>query len=83
MDYSSLYIKEKPVVAIIGGGNVATHLANALSEKADVTLVNPRTLENLPSHSDFDCHSRSGTTTEGARCHIGTHIRLNTYVSAF
>lgn len=61
MDYSSLYIKEKPVVAIIGGGNVATHLANALSEKADVTLVNPRTLENLPSHSDFDIISVKDT----------------------
>lgn len=41
-------------ISIIGGGNVATHLCVALSDKADeVVMVNSRTLEDLPEDSDI------------------------------
>lgn len=36
-------------IAIIGRGNVATHLYKALEDVADVQMVNPHTLEDLPS----------------------------------
>lgn len=39
-------------IAIVGGGNVATHLANALRGKAKVSLVNPHTLEGFPETCD-------------------------------
>ena len=41
------------MVAIIGRGNVASHLYTALKEKTKVVLVNPRTLENLPDNSEL------------------------------
>lgn len=37
------------MIAIIGGGNVATHLAKALKEKTEVVMVNPHTFEGMPS----------------------------------
>lgn len=40
-------------VAIIGRGNVATHLYEALKNKAELTLVNPHTLENMPENPDI------------------------------
>lgn len=40
-------------ISIIGNGNVATHLFRALKDKADVRIVNSRTLEGLPEHSDL------------------------------
>ncbi len=40
-------------IAIIGRGNVATHLAKALTGKVDVTMVNPRTLADLPTDADI------------------------------
>lgn len=43
----------KPATAIIGRGNVATHLAAALAAGAQVTMVNPRTLEGMPPSPDF------------------------------
>lgn len=43
----------KPKISIIGRGNVASHLYKALREKADTTIVNPRTLANLPDKSDI------------------------------
>lgn len=42
-----------PRVAIIGGGNVAWHLCKALRGNAYLTIVNPRTLAELDSDSDF------------------------------
>ena len=41
------------MVTIIGRGNVASHLYQALKDKTEVTVVNPRTLEELPAESDF------------------------------
>lgn len=40
-------------VAIIGRGNVACHLYEALRDKADVVLVNPHSLDNLPANPDI------------------------------
>lgn len=40
-------------IAIIGSGNVATHLAKAFENKADVTLVNPHTPEEIPHRCDI------------------------------
>lgn len=40
-------------IAITGSGNVGTHLAKALGGKADVSLVNPRTLAGMPHDCDL------------------------------
>lgn len=40
-------------ISIIGQGNVATHLAKAFSSRANVTSVNSRTLQGLPTKSDI------------------------------
>lgn len=40
-------------IAIIGRGNVAGHLAEALAGKADAVVVNPHTLEELPDDADI------------------------------
>lgn len=40
-------------IAIIGRGNVATHLYKALKDMADVQMVNPHTLEDLPSEPEL------------------------------
>ena len=40
-------------IAIIGQGNVGSHLFNALKDKAIVKTVNSHTLENLPSDADL------------------------------
>lgn len=42
-----------PSVAIIGSGNVATHLCAALNGKVKLHQVNPRSLEGLPQHADI------------------------------
>lgn len=40
-------------IAIVGRGNVATHLFKALEGKADIHMVNPHTLEGMPEHVDI------------------------------
>ncbi|MCH5237454.1 MAG: DUF2520 domain-containing protein [Muribaculaceae bacterium] len=40
-------------IAIIGRGNVATHLSEAFKGKADVCLVNPHTLEGIQEEPDL------------------------------
>lgn len=40
-------------IAIIGRGNVATHLSRAFAGPAEVTMVNPRTLDSLPADADL------------------------------
>lgn len=46
-------IKPSPKIAVVGSGNVASHLFKALSKAgADVCIVNSRTLEGLPSSTD-------------------------------
>lgn len=41
-----------PRIAIIGSGNVATHLVRAFKDMADVSMVDPHTLENMPESCD-------------------------------
>lgn len=41
------------MVALIGRGNVASHLYKALEGKTEVALVNPHTLEDLPAEADI------------------------------
>lgn len=40
-------------INIIGRGNVASHLSKAFANVADVSLINPHTLENYDADSDF------------------------------
>lgn len=40
------------MIAIIGRGNVASHLFRALQDKIEVVLVNPHTLEELPDNPE-------------------------------
>lgn len=40
-------------IAIIGSGNVATHLQKALGPYADVNMINSRTLEGMPVNPDI------------------------------
>lgn len=41
------------MIAIIGRGNVASHLFTAIKEKMPVCLVNPHTLEDLPANPEI------------------------------
>ena len=40
------------MLAIIGRGNVASHLFTAFKDKMEIRLVNPHTLEDLPENPD-------------------------------
>lgn len=60
----------KPVTAIIGRGNVASHLAAALSDGAQVTIVNPHTLEEMPPAPDFCIISVS----DNAIAEVASHL---------
>lgn len=51
----------RPTVAIIGRGNVATHLHTALTPGADVHMANPHTFEGMPEHPDITLISVSDT----------------------
>lgn len=41
------------MIAIVGNGNVACHLFEALKDKEDVRLVNPRNLDGFPENPDI------------------------------
>ena len=41
------------MIAIIGRGNVASHLFTAIKEKTEVVMVNPHTLEDLPEKAEI------------------------------
>ena len=43
---------KKPQIAIIGWGNVATHLATAFQDKAEIYMVDSRKPENFPAEID-------------------------------
>lgn len=40
------------MISIIGNGNVATHLYNALKDKTEISIINSRSLETLPQNTD-------------------------------
>lgn len=41
------------MIAIIGSGNVASHMYNAFRKKASVCMVNPHTLEGMPENPEL------------------------------
>lgn len=45
--------KEKPLISIVGSGNVGSHLARAFKDKAEITTVNPYTFEGFRTDSDL------------------------------
>lgn len=44
---------QSPVVAIVGTGNVATHLGKALSGKVNLHQVNPHSFYGMPTYADI------------------------------
>lgn len=42
-----------PVVAIVGTGNVATHLCNALGDQVTLHRVDPHSFDGMPDHADI------------------------------
>lgn len=40
------------MISIIGNGNVATHLYNALKDKTEISIINSRSFETLPQNTD-------------------------------
>lgn len=68
-------ITDKKNVAIIGRGNVGTHLSRALSGKANVTVVNPHTLAELTGSEDIILISVSDAALPEVAGNIASHIR--------
>ena len=52
------------MIAIIGRGNVASHLYKALNEKTEVCMVDPHTLEGLPENPEIILLSVSDNAIE-------------------
>lgn len=53
MTMGRIELEKTQKIVVIGQGNVATHLAEAFGEYADVVKVNSRTLEGLPGDADL------------------------------
>ena len=64
-------------VAIIGRGNVGTHLARALSGKANVTVVNPHTLAELTGNENIILISVSDTALPEIAEKLASHIDID------
>lgn len=43
----------RPKIVIVGSGRVTPHLAKGFGEKADIKMVNPRTLDELPTEAEL------------------------------
>lgn len=67
-------ITDKKNVAIIGRGNVGTHLSRALSGKANVTVVNPHTLAELTGTEDIILISVSDAALPEVAGNLASHI---------
>lgn len=68
-------IKPVTTIAVIGGGNVATHLLKAFTPIAQVHAVNPRTFEGMPATCDValisvkdDAVAEVASRIEGKAC---------------
>lgn len=68
-------------VSIIGGGNVASHLFNALEYKVDVSIINTRTLDNLPDHSDIAIISVKDSAIKEVADKIRNHADIIAHTS--
>lgn len=75
-------------VVIVGSGNVAWHLQRALTVSCYVSVVNPRTLEGLPSKADIyilcvsddavsSVAQRIAPLTDGAVCHTSGSVSID------
>lgn len=64
-------------VAIIGRGNVGTHLARALSGKANVTVVNPHTLAELTGNENIILISVSDAALPEIAEKLASHIDID------
>lgn len=62
-------------VAIIGRGNVGTHLVRALNGLVDVTVVNPHTLAELTGNEDLILISVSDAALPEVAANLATHVR--------
>lgn len=67
-------ITDKKNVAIIGRGNVGTHLSRALSSKVYVTVVNPHTLAELTGTEDIILISVSDAALPEVAGYLASHI---------
>lgn len=67
-------ITDKKNVAIIGRGNVGTHLSRALSSKVYVTVVNPHTLAELTGTEDIILISVSDAALPEVAGNLASHI---------
>lgn len=68
-------ITDKKNVAIIGRGNVGTHLSRALSGKVNVTVVNPHTLAELTGTEDIILIGVSDAALPEVAENLASHIR--------
>lgn len=60
---NSISVSKNLKVAVIGQGNVGSHLAEALKGKVDLFIVNPHTLEGLPDFVDVAVIAVKDTVT--------------------
>lgn len=67
-------ITDKKNVAIIGRGNVGTHLSRSLSSKVYVTVVNPHTLAELTGTEDIILISVSDAALPEVAGNLASHI---------
>ena len=67
---------DKKNVAIIGRGNVGTHLSRALSGKANVTVVNPHTLAELTGEEDIILISVSDAALPEVAANLAQHLDI-------
>ena len=68
-------ITDKKKVAIIGRGNVGSHLARALSDMTNITVVNPHTLAELTGGEDVILISVSDAALPEVAANLASHIR--------
>lgn len=64
---------DRLIIAIIGRGNVAIHLQKALGPYADVSMINPHTLEGLPEHPDITVISVSDSAIREVAERLSKH----------
>lgn len=64
---------DRLIIATIGRGNVATHLQKALGPYADVSMINPHTLEGLPEHPDITVISVSDSAIREVAERLSKH----------
>lgn len=81
MDNSDSKKLDQYTVAIIGSGNVASHLVKAFSGKINVVQINPHTLENLPEATDIALISVKDSAIESVAQHINHRAKVIAHTS--